>query len=433
METGTPFGPSPCERPTRVRWRIFVLACAVSWLLYLHRYAWGVIKPAFRQDNPFVSDTEIGWLDAAFNATYALGQVPCGLAGDLVGPRAILSALILVWSVAAAGVAGTHGFWRLFGVRAVFGLSQAGAYPVLNKMTRTWFPLSIRTSVQGIVAALGRIGAACCPVIVATLLMGLLGLSWQTALLVLTLPGVVLAVICWVVVRSSPREHPRSNLAEQQLVEAGMVPTPPGQRVALYLDRASLLSLGMLLLYAFASTFQDQLYVYWIPLFLREGRGLSPTQMGLFAPLPLLGGAAGGILGGILNDVLLRKTGNRRWTRSGVAFTGKFVAAGLVLLSVQAADGRVAMVVLLAARIFGDWSLPTQWGAITDMGGRAAGTVFGLVNMVGAAGGFVAGPVLGLLKHHYGWEGLFLGVVAMCLLSAVTWLFIDCTRRLVAD
>jgi hypothetical protein len=53
--------------------------------------------------------------------------------------------------------------------------------------------------------------------------------------------------------------------------------------------------------------------------------------------------------------------------------------------------------------------------------------------MFGAVGGFVAGPVLGYLLEQYGWEGLFGGVAAMCLLSAVCWLFIDCTRRLVAD
>jgi hypothetical protein len=37
------------DRPTRVRWIIFALACAASWLLYLHRYAWGVMKPSFRR------------------------------------------------------------------------------------------------------------------------------------------------------------------------------------------------------------------------------------------------------------------------------------------------------------------------------------------------------------------------------------------------
>ena len=65
----------------------------------------------------------------------------------------------------------------------------------------------------------------------------------------------------------------------------------------------------MMLLYAFASTFQDQFYVFWLPLFLVEARGLDLTTMGLFAPLPLLGGAVGGVLGGVLNDVLIRRWG----------------------------------------------------------------------------------------------------------------------------
>jgi sugar phosphate permease len=437
--------PSPSEtRPTRCRWIVFVLACSASWLLYLHRYAWGVIKPAFRQENPGLSDTEIGWLDSAFNATYALGQVPAGLAGDAFGPRVVLTGIILLWSLATAGVAWTAGFWRLFGVRAAFGLSQAGAYPVLNKVLRNWFPLSIRTSVQGIVAALGRIGAACSPVIIATLLMGELGLSWQTTLMVIAVPGMLLAAACWLVVRDSPSEHPWSNQAEKELIagnvraaeqgsDAAMSPPASVGRLRLDLNRASLFSLAMMLVYAFVSTFQDQMYVYWIPLFLVEGRGLTGSEMGLFTPLPLIGGAIGGIVGGFLNDWLIRKTGNRRWSRSAIGFTGRFIAAGLVVLSLRVEGGRLAMVVLLAARVFGDWSQPTQWGAITDMGGRAAATLFGLVNTVGALGGFLAGPALGYLKQHYGWDGLFLGVAGMVMLSALSWIFIDCTQRVVAD
>jgi len=237
------------------------------------------------------------------------------------------------------------------------------------------------------------------------------------ALLVVALPGAMLAGGVWLVLRSRPQPAAR----------------PVSSRPAVRFNRAAFLSLGMLLIYAFASTFQDQLYVNWIPTFLREGRNLDVATMGLFAPLPFLGGALGGILGGILNDVLIRRTGNRRWSRAGIAFMGKFVAAGLVVVAVRVEDGRLAMVVLLLARLFGDWSLATQWGAITDMGGRASATLFGLVNTLGAAGGFVAGPVLGALKQHYGWDGLFLGAAAMCLLAAATWLFIDCTRAVVEE
>src|SRR5262249_11871858 len=162
------------SRPTSVRWLIFVLACFASWLLYLHRYAWGVIKPAFREQYPEFSDVDIGWLDSAFLATYAFGQIPSGLAGDRYGPRVVLSILALVLALALMCVSWTAGFWRLIGARALFGLAHSGAYPVLNKMTRAWYPLSVRTTVQGFVTALGRVGGACASVIIATLLMGLL-------------------------------------------------------------------------------------------------------------------------------------------------------------------------------------------------------------------------------------------------------------------
>jgi len=189
----------------------------------------------------------------------------------------------------------------------------------------------------------------------------------------------------------------------------------------------------MMLLYIFASTFQDQFYVNWLPKYLNDYKGFDKEMRGLWLPWVLIGGAAGGIIGGFLNDYLIRRTGNRRWTRSLVAFSGKLIGAGLVLVSMQFEDGRAVMLVLIAVRIFSDWSLPTQWAAVTDMGGKAAATVFGIVNTVGAVGGVAAGPVFGYLKQEYGPSGLFYGVAFMCVLAALTWLFIDCTKRVVSD
>ncbi len=213
------------SRPTRVRWLIFGLACAASWLLYLHRYAWGNVKPFFKDDHPDFTAVDLGWLDSAFLATYAIGQIPAGVLGDRFGPRVTIAAFTLVWSLAVGGVAWTGGFWGLVGARGAFGLAQAGAYPVISKMTRTWFPLSIRTTVQGVVTAMGRIGGACAPVIVLWLLMGRLHFSWQDTLMILTIPGLILAVILWIAVRNAPSEHPWMNEAEKELVDPK--PTPP--------------------------------------------------------------------------------------------------------------------------------------------------------------------------------------------------------------
>jgi sugar phosphate permease len=301
-------------------------------------------------------------------------------------------------------------------------------------VTRSWFPLSVRTTVQGAVGSLsGRAGGACASLVVASLLMGLLHLSWRQAMVAIAGLGVLLGLAFWLLFRNRPREHPWANEAEQQLIDGGSPPAPSHARPRLHLRGANLRNLGILLFYAFASTFADMLYPNWIPLFLTEGKGLSPMQMGIFASLPLWGGAVGGAAGGVLNDVLMRLTGSRRFGRSAVGFAGKLLAGVLITASIFVPDGRWVMVVLGGCKFFGDWGLSTQWGTTTDIGGRASGTVFGVVNMVGAIAAILAGPVMGWIKQDYGWESLFLTVAGAYVVSAACWLFIDCTRRLVVE
>jgi MFS family permease len=210
-------------------------------------------------------------------------------------------------------------------------------------------------------------------------------------------------------------------------------PTFPVSPSGLTFNRAGRVTFAVLLLHSFTSTLPDMLYLNWIPLFLEEAKGLSKVQMGLFATLPLLGGALGGLVGGGLNDVLIRLTGNRRLARSAVGLTGKVVSGGLMAWAITLEDGRAVMCVLAASKFFTDWSLPTQWGTVTDIAGRAAGTVFGVVNTVGSAAGFVAGPLIGFLKQDYGWETLFFFMASVYVVSGLCWLGIDCTKPLVRE
>ena len=85
----------------------------------------------------------------------------------------------------------------------------------------------------------------------------------------------------------------------------------------------AVLNLIVLNIQSILSTLADNIYSNWIPLFLAEVHLVSKQQMGLYSALPLLGGAIAGFVGGLLNDWLIAKTGNRRWSRSGIAFVGK--------------------------------------------------------------------------------------------------------------
>ena len=93
-----------------------------------------------------------------------LEQFEVNVFGPMDVIRAVLPVMVLSWSACVAGIALVGSFGALAAVRALFGLAQAGTYPVLSKVTRNWFPLSVRTTVQGMVASLsGRAGGACVP------------------------------------------------------------------------------------------------------------------------------------------------------------------------------------------------------------------------------------------------------------------------------
>jgi sugar phosphate permease len=424
--------------PTRVRWAVVLpLILAASFLLYVHRYAWGVVRPDLKTAYPELTDLDLGWLDALFLASYALTQVPAGWLGDRFGARATLPLMALAWSACVAGFALVPGtFVALALVRVLFGVAQAGAYPLLSKLTRSWFPVQVRASVQGTVTAMGRLGGAAAALVIATLLVGAAGLTWPAALVAVSLPGIILAVALAAMLRDSASTHPWANAAERALVPAD--PTPAAGRSGLRVVPAARLTFGLMLGYAFLSTFADGFFVNWLTQYFRRGHGASPAAAGVWVTAVLMAGAAGSVFGGVLNDALLPRLG-KRVARPAVALTGKLLSS--VLIAVLAVSGQfalsdpfaVAVGLLILAKFFTDWSVSTQWASITDTAGRSAATVFGIVNTVGAAGGFVAGPVMAMLEKTYGWAGLFASVTVVNALAAACWPLIDTTRPLAGD
>src|SRR6185503_12071660 len=84
-------------KPTNVRWVVFGLAFGTSWLLYLHRYAFAIIKPELVKEWG-LSKTELGALDSVLSVTYSTFQFPLGVCADWLGVHIVLTALILIWS-----------------------------------------------------------------------------------------------------------------------------------------------------------------------------------------------------------------------------------------------------------------------------------------------------------------------------------------------
>lgn len=410
-------------------------------MLYLHRYIFGLIKPTLI-DEFGLGETELGLLDSGFATFYSVCQVPMGVAIDGLGVHLVLTAMIIVWCVGLGLHAWAPKGEHLWYGRAVLGAGQSGVFAALSRVTRTWFPASVRTTVQGWVGVFfGRIGGMSANLLVGSLLLGVLLVPWRVAVYGLSATGILFAVVFAVLYRNSPRTHPLANEAEAALIDGGTAASNSAGTVTLSfremfarMSPRSIRNLLTLNLQTILSTMADNIFSAWIPLFLASVHGLKFTEMGIYSALPLLGGACGGAVGGWLNDFMVRRTGSLRWSRTGVGLAGKGLAAVLLATAMLWYDEPYTFCKLLfLVKFFSDWSLTTTWGAVTDIGGRSTATVFAFNNAVATIGAIVAPTMYGAIAEHASWRWVFFTGAGTYLLCALSWLAIDCRIPVIAE
>lgn len=427
-----------------MRYLVFALASGTSWILYLHRYTWNFIRPQLESEYG-LTNTQLEDLYSLFNISYAIGQIPSGVLCDLVGLHIFLFVIILLWSVILPtfGLASTP--LGLKSCRLLFGASQAGCYPSLTKVTRNWFPRDSRTTVQGLVASFfGRSGGAMSSIIMGTVLMGWLGCSWRQSLVVLSIAGVVFAVIFLLFFRNSPDVDPRANEAERKLIREGDQDVQGAPRVIPLGRLLRNRTMPFFIIQQVTSAGADFIYVSLTATYFLKEYDLSPTIAGLLVSLPLWGGACGGVAGGLLNDYLIRTTGNRRWSRSLVGFSGKMTACLMMFLAIAQTNGLAAAIMLFVVKFFSDWSQPTVWGTSSDIGGQYTATVFSVINTAGSVGGILAPLAVGRILDYFAtssiidgievidtdYSAAFVLVAILYCVSALSWFLIDCTKKI---
>lgn len=426
---------------------IFSLAASTSFLLYLHRYTWNLVRPELEKEYGF-SNTQLEAMGSAFFFPYALGQIPCGIICDLFGPHLFLVAIILVWSLLLPLQGMTGNFMALLAVRGGFGLAQAGCYPALSQVTRAWFPLRHRTQIQGwVAAAFGRGGGAMASIIMSTIMMGYLGMSWLASLWTLAFVGVLFSFLFLFLFRNSPPAPVDNDPATDRSVATAVAGKPEPPRVLPFRVALRNRSYLILLVQQFLNAGSDVVFTLILGSYFLSLGASNSGALGLLISLPLVGGALGGVFGGYANDWALQRFSSRRWCRAAVAGIGMGIGGLLVLLAVTSPDPLVVALGLLVARFFADWNQPTVWGTCTDLGGRYSATVFGITNMAGNMGAFLTPFAVGILLDYFSiiefvgdqevtttnYVPAFILCGGMMLVAAAAWLVIDCSQRIVPD
>jgi ACS family D-galactonate transporter-like MFS transporter len=436
LHAQAPVAPAPDGggRPTRVRWKLFVLLLVLVTLNYIDRGSISVAMPLI-QDEFDLAPESVGLLLSAFFFAYALMQVPGGWLVDRLGPRMMVTGSCVGWGLATAASGLSWNFSSLFATRAAIGVTEAAIMPAGGKLNATWMASGERGRGATILDAGAPLGAGVGGIAI-TALIALTG-GWRGAFVAAGLATALFGFLAWRYIRDNPRQHRSANAAEVAYIEqshaeedaqAARTPAPGRRGLLPYLRYRSFwaMCLGW---FGFNGVFYGLLT--WGPLYLSEAKGFALAGVG-WGTFAIFGaGFVGELLGGHLADAWRRKGGSPNLVmRTLLGISSGVVIAGLV--GVILIEDPISAVVLLSVVLFFLRWVGLFWSIPALLGGRTnAGILGGAMNLSGNVNGFVTPAAIGLIvgaTGGYTWALLYF--VGAAVVMAASVLTLDYTRRL---
>ena len=135
------------------------LAFFLAIVTYLDRVCISIATPFIMQDLGLTL-VQMSTVFGAFTLAYSLFEVPSGWLGDVIGPRRVLTRIVLWWSAFTMLTGAAQGLRSLVAIRFLFGAGEAGAFPNAVRSFSQWFPARERGMANGVLFLGSRLGGA---------------------------------------------------------------------------------------------------------------------------------------------------------------------------------------------------------------------------------------------------------------------------------
>ena len=400
----------------------------ISFVSYMLRGNLSIAGPAMIEDLQ-LTEIQWGWIMAAFPLGYALFQFPGGCWGDRRGPRFTLASIAVVWGLLIAitsltparDVAPVYiviGF--LLTVQFLVGASHAPVFPIMVSAIGRWFPTGGWALPNGLTSAALTVGLA----VTASALPWLIGqYGWRIGFLVLAPFAFATSAMWWWYARDRPEQHPSVNAEEIALLTAPVVQVENDSdcEVAWWRVLKNRDALMVTLSYS-SMNFVFYVVFTWGYYYMVTVRGMGVQEAGFLTSAQWVAGAAGAFSGGWVGDYLCKRLGVR-WGCRWPSMIGCSISALLLLGVALHPNAYVAAGMLGACFFFNQFTEGAFAANGAAIGGRHAGSVYGMFNTGANFMGFVNAILLSAIAAKLGW-GVAIGMGSVfALLSVVFILF----------
>jgi ACS family glucarate transporter-like MFS transporter len=359
--------------------RVLAMLAALSIITYLDRVCIAVAGPAM-QDGLGISPRAWGWVTGVFFLAYGAFEIPTGVLGDRIGPRRVLTRIVLWWSVFTSLTGFVSSYRLLLLVRFCFGMGEAGAYPNASTVIARWIPGQHRI--------------------------------WAT--------------VWYIWFRDFPEQ--KAGITEAEIREIGAGQAAPHGAVP-WREALQSPSLWQLTAISVSYVYALGFYQGWLQTYLARAHGFTAAGLMLSSFVYVIGACANG-LGGVTSDWLVRRFGLRAGRRA-VGVVGLSSAAMFMLATVVTTSGVWALVFLSLAYAGIMAQQPCLCALTLDTGKRHAGAVFGFGNTASQAASFVSAVAFGYIAEQFGsYNAPFVPMVATLSFGAWMWLQVDPERQI---
>lgn len=185
------------QRIRRIQTVTLVLLFMAGIVNFLDRSSLSVAGEAIRGELG-LSATEFGVLLSAFSLSYGFSQLPSGILLDRFGPRIVLGAGLIFWSLMQALTGMVNSFSHFILMRIGLGIGEAPFMPAGVKSITDWYAQKERGTALGIFNSSIVIGQAIAP---PALVLMQLAWGWRAMFVIIGVAGIpflAAAVGMWV-------------------------------------------------------------------------------------------------------------------------------------------------------------------------------------------------------------------------------------------
>lgn len=409
------------------RWFIWTPLAFAFLASYFHRTVTGVVADSLMSEFVIERAADLGILSSIYFYTYAILQVPAGILADYYGPRRVVSLSLVISACGAAFFGWTDSIGGLYAGRFFSSLGVALIYVNIAKIQAEWFRVREFATMSGLLTFVGNSGS----LLAATPLAFIVdAVGWRSSFYLIAAYSLVMALICWLMVRDRPGDIGLPSIIEIEKRE-GKICAPVEKGKESVLARMKVVFKNpftwppFLASVAMYGVYMSIIGVWGIP-YLMQVYGMPRVAAANHMLFMVIGNMVGAPLLGFLSDRL----GFRRWPYVGSA--AGILAAWLVTIWHGAQPPEWMLYPICLALGLGVSGVSLTVACVKEVNPRhLTGMAAGIANSGAFVGGALLQAPFGWILDQY-WQGSVEQGVRLYPVAAYQSAFLFCAGVLVA-